>query len=222
MTFIHVPMPSKIPEISPRYINGARMYETPDGDFHSITSILSKLPRFSFGIQNWVKKVGKDFAKYESKRCLERGTQFHHIVQSYLENNLNTSGVSLLAKSLFENAKTEINEINFIQGVELPLWSKAIAAAGTTDCVGNYKNTLSVIDFKTATRSKKKEWLTSYFLQETAYSLMYEERVGIPIEQLVTIISAEDGEVQVFIESRDHFVDELHACLAEFQQKVAV
>jgi len=220
--FIHVPMPNKITEISPKYANGRRMYETPDGDFESITSVLGKLPRFSFGIQNWIKKVGKDYAKFESKRCLERGTQFHKIVQSYLENNLNVNGYGLLPRSLFENTVNELNRINFIQGIELPLWSKDLGVAGTTDCIANYNNTLSVIDFKTATRPKKKEWLTSYFLQETAYSLMYEERMGIPIEQLVTVIAAEDGKVQVFVESRDNFVAELKDCLAEFQQKVVV
>ena len=222
LTFIHVSMPNKIPEISPKFVDGKRMYETPDGNFPSITTVLGKLPRFSFGIKNWIEKVGEDFAKFESKRCLERGSQFHKIVQSYLENKFDTNGFGLLAKSLFENTKDEINQINFIQGVELPLWSKELSIAGTTDCIGNYKNTLSVIDFKTATRPKKKEWLTSYFLQETAYSLMYEERVGIPIEQLVTIVSSEDGQVKVFVESRDNFVDELKGCLAEFQQNKVV
>ena len=144
----------------------------------------------------------------------------HKIVQSYLENNLNVNGYGLLPRSLFENTVNELNRINFIQGIELPLWSKDLGVAGTTDCIANYNNTLSVIDFKTATRPKKTYWLTSYFHQVPAYSLMYEERIGIPIEQLVTVIAAEDGNVQVFVESRDNFVSELKECLAEFQQKV--
>ena len=44
---------------------------------------------------------------------------------------------------------------------------------------------------------------------------MYEERTGIPIKQIVTIVSAEDGSVQEFIESREHFVDELKDCMIE-------
>ena len=103
LTFIHVSMPNKIPEISPKFIDGKRMYETPDGNFPSITTVLGKLPRFNFGIKNWIEKVGEDFAKFESKRCLERGSQFHKITQSYLENKLDTNGFGLLAKSLFEN-----------------------------------------------------------------------------------------------------------------------
>ncbi len=46
--------------------------------------------------------------------------------------------------------------------------------------------------------------------------------MGIPIEQLVTIVSSEDGQVKVFVESRDNFVDELKGCLAEFQQNKVV
>ena len=121
---------------------------------------------------------------------------------------------------MFDNAKAAIDDINFIHGVELPLWSKALGVAGTCDCIANYKNTLSIIDFKSATRAKRKEWLKSYFLQETAYSLMYEERTGISINSLVTVVSAEDSNVQVFLESRDNFVDELHDCMREFRQKV--
>ena len=220
MQFVHVPMPTEIPYISPRYVNGSRLYDTPDGNFPSITYALSKLPRLNSGIQQWIKKVGKEFASFESKRCLQRGLEFHSMVQLYLENKPSPSGFGVLPKSLFDNAKAAIDDINFIHGVELPLWSKALGVAGTCDCIANYKNTLSIIDFKSATRAKRKEWLKSYFLQETAYSLMYEERTGISINSLVTLVSAEDGEVQVFLESRDNFVDELHDCMREFRQKV--
>ena len=222
MTFVHVPMPIEVPAISPKYVDGSRIYETPDGNFPSITYALGKLPKLNSGIKRWIAKVGKEYASFESKRCLQRGIEFHHIVQLYLENKLSLNGFSVLPKSLFNNAKTAIDGINFIQGVELPLWSKNLGVAGTADCIANYNNTLSIIDFKSATRAKKKEWLKSYFLQETAYSLMYEERVGIPIDQLVTIISAEDNEVQVFVESRDNFVDELHDCMREFRQMVVI
>ena len=222
MTFVHVPMPIKIPEISPKYIDGSRVYDTPDGNFPSITYALGQLTRLNSGIKLWIKKVGKEYANFESKRCLQRGIEFHHMVQLYLENKLSMNGFSVLPQSLFNNAKSTIDKINFIQGVELPLWSKELAVAGTADCIANYNNTLSIIDFKTATRAKKKEWLKSYFLQETAYSLMYEERTGISITQIVTVIAAEDGKVQVFVESRNNFIAELQDCLAEFQQQKVV
>ena len=74
---------------------------------------------------------------------------------------------------------------------------------------------MSIIDFKTSTRLKQKSWITKYFLQECAYSLMYKERTGIDITNLVTILAIEDGSTQVFIENRDDWIDELHDCLNE-------
>ena len=59
MTFVHVPMPIKVPEISPKYIDGSRVYETPDGNFPSITYALGKLPRLNFGIKRWIEKDGR-------------------------------------------------------------------------------------------------------------------------------------------------------------------
>ena len=86
MTFIHVSLPSVIPEISPKFVNRSRVYETPDGNFPSITTILGSLPRFKFGLSKWIEKVGKEFAEFEKKRCLDRGTQFHQMVELYLKN----------------------------------------------------------------------------------------------------------------------------------------
>ena len=36
------------------------------------------------------------------------------------------------------------------------------------------------------------------------------------------VVTNDKSEVQVFIESRDNFVDELHDCMKEFNQMVAV
>ena len=218
MSFIHVPLPTQIPKIVPKFLNKTRVYDTPDGNFPSITSILNKLPRFRFGLNKWIEKVGKEVAKAESERCLQRGTKFHLTVQAYLENKSNDEKIDVLPKALFQNSLVKLNQINFIQAIEQPMWSKEFGIAGTVDCIANYKNTLSIIDFKTSTKRKQKSWIKSYFLQETSYSLMYEERTGIPIEQLVTIISCEDGTVQEFVETRDNFTNDLQSCLREYKE----
>ena len=154
----------------------------------------------------------------ESKSIqIEEISEYTKINPKYIEA-IEEGDFDILPQALFQNAVNELNQINFIQGIELPLWSKDLGVAGTTDCIANYNNTLSVIDFKTATRPKKKEWLTSYFLQETAYALMYEELMGIPIKQLVTLVAAEDGKIQIFVESKTNFVDELKQCINEFNQ----
>jgi len=42
-------------------------------------------------------------------------------------------------------------------------------------------------------------------MQESAYAIMWEERTGMPITQLVTIIAVDDEEPQVFVEHRDNW-----------------
>ena len=51
--------------------------------------------------------------------------------------------------------------------------SKNVTVAGQNDCVAEYRGKLSVIDFKTANKEKIEEWVDNYFLQCTAYALMY-------------------------------------------------
>ena len=46
-------------------------------------------------------------------------------------------------------------------------------------------------------------------MQECFYAIAWEERTGMPITQLVTIISVDDAKPQVFIEHRDDWDKEL-------------
>lgn len=119
---------------------------------------------------------------------------------------------------MFEKTKPVLDKINFIQCVEVPLWSKEYQIGGKVDTIGNYSNTLSVIDYKSSLKPKKREYIQNYFLQTTAYSLMFEERTRVSIDQIVIIVADETGGVETFVESRGNFVNELMECLAEYRQ----
>mgnify|MGYP003336580828 FL=1 len=52
--------------------------------------------------------------------------------------------------------------------------------------------------------------IEDYFLQGTCYALMYEERVGIPIDQIVVIMSTDGMEKpQLFVKDKEQYVDKL-------------
>jgi genome maintenance exonuclease 1 len=77
--------------------------------------------------------------------------------------------------------------------------------AGRVDCIGEFDGVLSVIDFKTSKRIKKKEDIDNYFAQCVAYACMYEELIGKGIDQIVIIMAVEDSEPLLFIEkTEDH------------------
>jgi genome maintenance exonuclease 1 len=105
-----------------------------------------------------------------------------------------------------------LDRINNIHAQEIALYSDHLRLAGRVDCIAEFDGKLSVIDFKTSGKPKKKEWITNYFAQAAAYAIMYEERTGTPINRSVILIAVEDEEPQIFIESRDNYVkDLLHA-----------
>ena len=59
-------------------------------------------------------------------------------------------------------------------------------------------------------------WITNYFMQESAYAIMWEERTKQPITQLVTIVSVDNHEPQIFIEHRDTWVRPLRETIAKY------
>jgi genome maintenance exonuclease 1 len=90
------------------------------------------------------------------------------------------------------------------------MFSHHLRLAGTVDCVAEWDGKLSIIDFKSSTKPKKREWIPSYFMQCAAYAIMYEELTFIPIKQLVVVVAVEeDCTTQVFIEDRDTWAPEL-------------
>ena len=92
--------------------------------------------------------------------------------------------------------------VTVVRSVEGFLYSDFLRTAGQVDLIAEYNGVLSVIDFKTAKKKKREDWIQNYFVQESAYSFMFEERTGMQVPQLVTIIGVDgESEPQVFIKN---------------------
>jgi genome maintenance exonuclease 1 len=156
----------------------------------------------------------------EAQRTRTRGTKLHSLIESYL---LNTPEFSAdkdpYTLDLFYQIQTHINKINNIKSIEGFLWSKPLRMAGRADCIGEYDGVLSVIDFKGSTKPKRKEDIESYFLQATAYAVMWEERTGQKISQIVILISCDDGTVQTFIEQCKNYKKQLAIAIKEWRDE---
>jgi genome maintenance exonuclease 1 len=70
--------------------------------------------------------------------------------------------------------------------------------AGRVDCIGEFDGVLSVIDFKTSKKIKSSAEIEDYYWQTAAYALMYEEMIGVPIDNLVIIMAVENEQPLVF------------------------
>ena len=219
--FKHVPDSQYSKQAIPKIVNsgGMRQYSANDELFPSITSILSR-EMSSEGLDRWKDEKGEKLAKYICDSAIARGNKFHKICESYLNNDCTCKFVNhLLAYGMFEQAQPSLERINDVVGIEMPMVSRELGIGGTVDIIAKFDGILSVIDLKSSTIPKKVEWCKKFFLQETAYSLMWEEVTSRPIEQLVTIIASENGTVQVLIRNRDDFTQELKEIVSQFQSR---
>ena len=104
---------------------------------------------------------------------------------------------------------------------EEALFSNELGIAGRVDCVAEFNGKLSIIDFKTKGYPQKLEWMGKHFVQCAAYAEMWEERMkDMPIQQLVLMVTPEDGNAQIFTEDRETYknsrIETLRNIIQEF------
>ena len=120
--------------------------------------------------------------------------------EDYLHNNPDYGkGMMPNIISMFKQLQPWLDEhVDFIYGNELALFSHTLRTAGRCDLIAQIDGKPAILDFKTSTNEKKEEWIENYFLQVTAYSIMFEEMYGIPIDDVHVLISNENGTLSHF------------------------
>ena len=217
MKFIHEKIEIGYEDLKVETKSSGRKYITPDGEaYPSITTVLGVLSADS--IAAWRARVGDVEANKISHKATTRGTAVHDLVEKYLDNEELPKVMPHVMASL-ANLKPSLSRIGKIFAQEAPLYSKHLGVAGRVDCVGLYDGVPSIIDFKTSKKPKKREWVTSYFMQEAAYAIMWEERTGMPITNLVTIMDIDNEEPMVYIEHRDNWTAKLQETIELYHKK---
>ena len=218
MNFIHKEIDKKkLPKTQGRRINGHRFYDIDGKNYPSVTSVLSL--RKTEGLTKWRESIGEKVANFEMRRCANRGKSLHTLVEQYL-NNETPSIRDVLPLGLFKLMKPYLDQINNIRLVEEIMYSPNLTIAGQVDCVAEYNGKLSVIDFKTANKERIEEWVDNYFLQCTAYSMMYAETYNESIEQIVVLMAAEDGSMKAFVKEPKDYEEELTKAIQTFYDTV--
>lgn len=187
-----------------------RFYTTPEGNkYPSITTVLGAGEKE--WLTEWRLSMGIEKADKETKRAAERGTAVHAMVEEYLNNNPDPTQQypGSDAVLVFNKMRFILNKIDNIITQETALWSDEMKVAGRVDCVGDYKGKLSLIDFKTSTGNKRESMIGDYYLQTTAYALMFQERYGIQIDNLVIIMGVEKDMPLVFQQPVEPYIEPL-------------
>ena len=135
----------------------------------SVTTVLSNTSKSKDGLIQWRNRVGNEEAERIIKQSTDIGTAVHEGIEKYLLNqswdDFSESSDQLLAKRMTNKFINDgLNGISEVWGLEVGLILDNLYA-GTADCVGKYKDIPTLIDFKTAKKIKKREWIEDYFLQ---------------------------------------------------------
>lgn len=220
-TFEHSPIALGYSDLTTDTTKKGRTYVTPEGNkYPSITTVLSL--RGKADIQAWRARVGEEEANRISRHACTRGNAVHSLAERYLNNEETVlSGAEMPHVLLSFKAAQKIldQSVGAIVMQECPLYSDYLKLAGRVDLVAEFDGLLSIVDFKTSTRVKTAEDIPNYFIQESAYAIMFEERTGVPITSLVTIMVV-DGRAEpiVFKQHRDKWAPELIQVIEEYDR----
>ena len=107
--------------------------------------------------------------------------------------------------------------------LEGSMYSNELEIAGRVDCIAEFAGRVSVIDFKTSTKRKTPSQIKGYFMQETAYAIMFEEMYGVSINRIVTIIAVEEtGQSQMFVEEPSKWIEPLKELRTLYREEYGV
>ena len=191
--------------------SGERHYSLDGEKVPSVTTILDKTKsqKAKDSLNAWRERVGYSEASRISRESTLRGDKMH----KYLEDALH--GEQSLDFEIFNDEEKKMSEVIINQGLnkkldeiwgcETPLYYPN-SHAGTTDLCGIYDNEESIIDFKSSTKIKKREWITDYFLQTCAYALAHNLQHDTNITQGVILMCTPNLEFQEFIIKDNEFL----------------
>ncbi len=234
----------KLKPLRERRIRGKRYWENHKGQvFPAVTTVLSIID--SGWVKEWKDGLGEDVAKkvkkeigidqdiynsiikYSGKKTsglisgisTSIGTKAHSIIETYLSNKKINIYAELYPLSHFNNIKEFIDKIDRIRVLEAHLYSESLGIAGRVDAVCDYEGEKCVVDFKTSSKMKGDDQMLGYFLQVTAYALMWNELQRDNIKIGVIIMSSGEGQRKVFKVNIMEYVDQLKDIIKKYKTK---
>ena len=189
--------------------NEMRFYKDSNNDLvPSVTTVLDATGDKS-GITQWRRKVGPAQADAIVQESTLIGSAVHEAIENYLLgkswNNFTEDRNGFLAKSISSKFISScLSGIDEVWGLESGLILDGLYA-GTAACIGIYKGLPAIIDFKTAKKLKRKDWIEDYFLQCSAYANAHNVMFETSIKDLVILMVDRDLLFKAFHIKKDEF-----------------
>jgi len=202
-------------ELERKYDNtGRRYYVSPTGFWMpSVTTVLKEFYNKDFS--GWEKRIGKENAEKQRKQALWRGTKVHEMCEKFILNEDYAKGMMPNVLADFERLKPILQEnVTEVYGLEFMTYSESMDMAGTTDLICKWKNTTSIVDYKTSKKEKKEAWIEDYFVQAAIYATMISENFGIDVPQIVIILLVEHECPQIFEKKVSTYKEKINEVVA--------
>jgi ATP-dependent exoDNAse (exonuclease V) beta subunit len=199
--FTHVKDVPQLPELEAITTAEGRRYVLPNGEMvPSVTTVLGAQSKE--GIEKWKEKVGEEEAAKVLHQAGVRGTEVHELAENFINNKPDWSAGYQPANLFTFNQIRYIleNNLDNVWYQECPLYSMRLRTAGRLDCMAEWNGELSIIDFKTSRKPKKKEWIENYFLQASFYAAAFYELTGVAIKKAVIVMAVDGDDPQIFEE----------------------
>ena len=174
----------------------------------SVTTVLDKTGDKTALIA-WRKRVGEAEATRISTESAGLGTKVHNSLEKYVLGEeweiKGNNHISIMAKTMVDEMVDKgLSQVDEMWGVEVGLIAEGLYA-GTADGIGMFNGEPSIIDFKTAKKIKKREWIEDYFLQGCAYALAHNEMFESKIKQVAILMIDREGKYADFVIRDEEF-----------------
>jgi ATP-dependent exoDNAse (exonuclease V) beta subunit len=210
--------------------SSGRVYETPEGTFPSITTVLGATADKTW-LQRWIESVGQEEADRIKNAAAERGTILHNYLERFYEEYdsptkeqakyfIETSGINneapFIRKMVVELMKHLLVNKFCSVSQEFVVWDSELKIAGRCDGVGHWNNTFVVIDYKTSRKKKSVSQIKDYYLQATFYSTAHNKLFQNKVNRFYILMAVEDGTSMVFTGTPSHYLPELKYRIKRF------
>lgn len=173
-------------------------------------------------LKEWQARIGVEEASKITNKAARRGTAVHGLLERYVLNQeIDLRKEIPFEVELFKQVQTILSpNINDILCSEGMLYSHKLKVAGSVDLVCNWKGKPAIVDFKTSLKTKRKDWITNYFLQTAMYAYMFWEMTGILCADLIVVIAIENSNyAQVFEEKTISWLPDVFTMCKEYHKR---
>ena len=197
------------PELVRAEKNDVRYYrDSKENLVPSVTTILSATGDKS-GIDAWKRRVGPRAARAVVDEATTIGTAVHLAIENYLYGkewkDFTDDKLGLMSQQIAQRFIDDcLDGIDEVWGLESGLVVDGLYA-GTADCIGMFKGRPTIIDFKTAKKIKRKDWIEDYFLQGAAYANAHNVMHGTQINSIAILMVDRDLLFKEFFVSENEF-----------------